>query len=83
MYVLWPDRPVPMPDRQPDNSTFAARLSLARRPSAPHLGRGDPDGEEATQQPGGPAAHSIVRAGGRRVHQIEQEEEEETRNVAL
>jgi hypothetical protein len=29
------------------------------------------------RQPGGPAAHSIVRAGGRRVHLSERQEEEE------
>jgi hypothetical protein len=49
---------------------------LVLLPSAPHLDGGDPCGEEATWQPGGPAAHSIVRAGGRRVHLSERQEEE-------
>jgi hypothetical protein len=34
-------------------------------------------GEEVTRQPGGPAAHSIIRTGGRRVHLSERQEEEE------
>jgi hypothetical protein len=42
-----------------------------------HLNRGDPCGEEATRQPGGPAAHSNFRVGGRRVHLSERREEEE------
>ena len=79
LYQVWdrPVRSVPPPDLQYDRRASTTGMSTAQHPQASVLAGGDYGGKEAFRQPGGPMAHSGLRAGNQSVHLSDRQEEEE------